>query len=139
MHPLRRPPQTPHQRRVLRHRVPLQHLVDEAHVHGAHLLDDLLEPLEALRLLRLGGLLALAEDVLGFAVTFAAGLRVGLLVSAAGGVGGEEGRLVTLMVAPSSPGGDVERGRPRRLFGGLSFRAMMMALSSHEMEVMVSM
>lgn len=52
-----------------------EHLVHEGHEDRAHLLDYLLEATHTLGLCSFGGLATTAEDVLGFAVTFAAGLR----------------------------------------------------------------
>lgn len=51
-----------------------EHLVNERHKDGAHLLDDLLETTDALGLCCFGGLATAAEDVLGFTVAFATGL-----------------------------------------------------------------
>lgn len=56
-----------------------EHLVDEVHEDGAHLLDDFLEPAEALGLRGVGGLFAPAEDVLGFAVALATGRESGFV------------------------------------------------------------
>lgn len=59
---------------MLLHNLGLQHFINKRHENGAHLLNDVLQPVKALRLLRLCGLPALAEDILGFAVAFPTGL-----------------------------------------------------------------
>jgi hypothetical protein len=74
--PLHATPQAPHETRLPAHDgFSGEHLIDERHEDGAHLLDDLFETADALGLCCFGGLATAAEDVLGFAVAFATGLE----------------------------------------------------------------
>lgn len=74
--PLHAPPQAPNEIRLsFDYSFGGEHLVNEGHEDGAHLLDYLLETTHALGLCSFGGLATAAEDILGFAVAFAAGLE----------------------------------------------------------------
>jgi hypothetical protein len=53
-----------------RERFRLQHGVEHFHNDLAHLLDDVFQPTDALDLRGLGGLFALAEDMLRLAILF---------------------------------------------------------------------
>jgi len=79
--PLHTSPQTTNKTRLgSDHSFGGEHLVNEGHEDGAHLLDYLLQTTHALGLCCLGGLAAAAEDVLGFTVTFATGLECCIVV-----------------------------------------------------------
>lgn len=70
-------PQAHHQTRLTAHNgFSGEHLVNKGHEDRAHFLDNLLKTTDALSLSCFGSLAAATEDILGFTVALATGLRV---------------------------------------------------------------